>query len=170
MAKCQQVHKKPAARRKTGRGPADTLAGAGWKAWISHLKSVGPTWLYALASLSHLLCVRVTEACTLRRSDVNLAGATVHIGAMKKGAALNKPLSIAAKRLLTEWQEAGGVSVQRTRRWGNRGAITYKDEWVFPTQDEAWLFPSNRKDAAQAHRNKAGVFPKACAVVMLLSS
>ncbi|CAE7348103.1 unnamed protein product [Symbiodinium sp. CCMP2592] len=154
MAKGHAVAKKPAARRKTGRGPADTLAGPSWKAWVSHLKSVGPTWLYALTCLSHLLCVRVTEACMLRRSDVDLEGRTVHVGALKRGAALKKPLSNAAFKLLSEWQEAGGVSVHRTRRWGSRGAVTYKDEWEFPATDEAYLFPSKRKDSAKDRRTK----------------
>ena len=135
-------------------GPADALHGAAFASWLSHLQSSGPTWLFIVVSLQHVLCCRVTEILRIQLQDCDLAGKRMFIKPMKKGAGLWKPLSEAALLLLTRWQEEGGVSVNRTKVCGSRGLQTHRDEWAWPLHPEDYFFPAGRKGAQCKHRNK----------------
>ena len=149
-----RVRKRPA--KKAGKGQADSLVGQSWKAWKAHLHETGPTWLFCLTCLSHLLCCRVSETLQLKRGNFDLAGGWVVVGAMKRGAELRKPLSQAAHKLIQHWVSGNGMTVQRTRRCGSRGLITFADTWAWPVEQDDFLFPSTRKDAAKKNMNKAG--------------
>ena len=159
MAK--KVAKKPAAKgtsKKTaGKGQADTLIGTSWRAWLDHLENTGPTWLWALTTLCHLFCCRVTEVLNLQRRDLDLEAGYVYIGPLKRQGETRKILSKAAAAILTKWGEDGGATHQRTRRCGARGLVTVHDRWYFPnaSEEEAYLFPSGRKDAKEKRMNKA---------------
>ena len=155
IPKAKPVLKRPA-KAQAARGKADSLVGSSFKAWVEHVKTnSGPTWLFVLIQLQHLLCCRVTECLKLRFRDIELEASRVLIGPLKKHGAKAKPLSEVAKQLLTGWKDQGGCSFQRTRKWGNRGIVTYKDEWVWAADADAYLFPVDRKDSNKKHRNKA---------------
>ncbi|CAE7696987.1 unnamed protein product [Symbiodinium sp. CCMP2592] len=124
------------------------------KSWLQHLKGVGPTWCYVLASMCHLLCCRVTEVLRLQAKHVDLAFGRVQVGELKKQEKILKPLTDTAKTFFTQLRDNAGHSEQRTRRFGSRGYVTYQDSWSWPTDPEAFLFPATRKDAVAKHMNK----------------
>ena len=142
---------------KSGKGKADTLAGPAFKAWLEHLQNTGPTWLLPLTILAHQLCCRVTEICRLRLQDFDLENNFVLIGPLKRGEPLRKPLSETARATIQAWIDKGGISIQRSRKWGNQGVKTFADSWKWPTKPEDHLFPPDRSDTKLAHRTKARV-------------
>ena len=157
MAPKKQM-KKPAAQTKktSGKGQADMLVGPSWRAWLDHLQKTGPTWLWALTTLCHLLCCRVTEVLNLQREDVDLESGFVCVGPLKRREEVRKPLSQAAREVLQRWAQDGGVSEERTRKCGSRGVVTIHDKWRFPPAEdkEAYLFPAVRKDSKLNRMNK----------------
>eukprot|EP00439_Symbiodinium_sp_Y106_P062406 s2820_g9.t1 len=140
---------------KTRRGPADVLEGPAFKAWLSHLATTGPTWVWVVTSLCHLFCGRVSEILHLKRSDIDLAGGWVRIVGLKKHGEIYKPLSSAARQLLEGWERDGGKVFGRTKKWGNLGLRSFQDRWAWPVEADGWLFPAGRSDAKQPNRNKA---------------
>eukprot|EP00439_Symbiodinium_sp_Y106_P054716 s6649_g7.t1 len=156
MAPKRQM-KKPAAQKKcSGKGQADMLVGPSWRAWLDHLQNKGPTWLWALTTLCHLLCCRVTEVLKLQREDVDLESGFVYVGPLKRQGEVRKPLSKAAREVLERWVQDGGVSEERTRKCGSRGVVTIHDKWRFPPVEdkEAYLFPAVRSDSKLKRMNK----------------
>ena len=148
--------KKPAAKKSAGKGQADMLVGPSWRAWLDHLKITGPTWLWVLTTLCHLLCCRVTEVLKLQREDVDLEAGFVYVGPLKRQGEVRKALSKAAKEIFERFVEDGGATEQRTRKCGSRGVVTIHDRWRFPTVEEkdAYLFPPVRKDSKLDRMNK----------------
>ena len=163
MAKANkgQVEKSSAKTVRTRRGPAEVLDGPAFKAWLVHLQNQGPTWLWVVTSLCHLLCARVSEILNLQKVDLNLRDGWVRIQGLKNHGEIFKPLSAAAKSLLESWEDQGGQSWPRTRRWGNLGLRTYHDRWSMPVSDTDYLFPAKRKDSLTPQMNKAGFVKKA---------
>ncbi|CAE7619753.1 unnamed protein product, partial [Symbiodinium sp. KB8] len=124
------------------------------KSWLQHLKGVGPTWCYVLASMCHLLCCRVTEVIRLQAKHIDLDNGRVQVGELKQQEKILKPLTDTAKTFFTQLRDNAGHSEQRTRRCGSRGYVTYQDSWGWPADPEAFLFPATRKDATAKHMNK----------------
>jgi hypothetical protein len=64
----EAVERKPSAQvRRIGK--AHPLRGECWDAWVQHVMSVGPTWLYAFVCISELFCLRATECLRLDSMD-----------------------------------------------------------------------------------------------------
>ena len=59
---------KKAAAAKTKLGQATSLPGPLWNAYRKHVLAHS-SWLYVLVTLTHALCLKVTETLKLRRSD-----------------------------------------------------------------------------------------------------
>jgi len=150
---------KPATKRNTStkRGQADCLTGDALPAWINHLSRVGPSWLFVLFSLCHLLCARVTEVLLLQVQDLDFANDLVNIAGLKKHGAVQKPMSATLRRMLEKWKAEGGQSFTYSRKWGNRGICTYQDTWVYPAQPEEYLFPAKRSDSKLPRMTKDGM-------------
>ena len=67
-------------RHNKGNGQADKLPGAAW-ALFNHVQATGPSWVYPVVCLGHLLCIRVTEVLSLSGKDFDLAGGVVQVRA-----------------------------------------------------------------------------------------
>ena len=163
MPTASAARKKPAAKRKpaaTGKrcgrkalGQADKLPGAAWALWTHHVQAAGPSWLYPVVCLGHLLCLRVTEILSLSGKDFDLEKGVVKVRALKRQHATDKVLSEAAATFVRKLQEEG-VSVSRVKNTGILGRQTSKDIWNWPEEPEDYLFPSTRRDSQQARRTK----------------
>ena len=128
------------------RGQADPLTGHAWQSWMDHVARVGPTWLFVVFTLCHLLCCRVTEVLMLQLKDLDMDAKTVQIKALKRRGAILKPMSAPLVRMLKQWNENAGVSFTYTRKWGQRGVCTFTDKWKYPTAAESYFFPPKRCD------------------------
>ena len=80
------------ARPKSRRGKASCMPGQLWPMWLAHVHKKGTCWLHACLVLTHVLCLRVTEALRLRASDFNWKNRTVWIAPLKGQCAVRKPL------------------------------------------------------------------------------
>ena len=47
-----------------------------------------------------------------------------------------------------------GISKRRSRKQGARGTIIYQDRWAWPSEENDYLFPSERSDSKEVHRCK----------------
>ena len=147
-----RASKKALADRKGGRRPrklgqADRLPGAAWNLWTNHVQATGPSWLYPVVCLGHLLCLRVTEVLSLQGKDFNFEKKVVKVRALKRQAETDKVLGEAALAFLLKLQ-AEGVSIPRTKRAGARGRVAWNDEWTWPEDPAHHLFPASRRDSA----------------------
>ena len=157
------ARKKPAAKRKTaatgkrrGRkalGQADKLPGAAWGLWTHHVQAAGPSWLYPVVCLGHLLCLRVTEVLSLSGKDFDLVKGVVKVRALKRQDATDKVLSEAAVAFVRKLQEEG-VSVCRVKSTGFRRPQAVDDSWNWPEEPEDYLFPASRRDSKHSRRTK----------------
>lgn len=82
MKKKKKKTRTKAPRRKLGQ--ASPLHGPLWNQWCQHLLRIGPSWLYMVVTLSHMLCCRVTEVLALRAGDFNFRHGTVRIKPLKR--------------------------------------------------------------------------------------
>ena len=137
---------------KTCRGKASCMSGQLWPMWLVHVHKHGTCWLHACLILTHILCLRVTEALKLRASDFNWKNKTVWIGPLKKQRAVRKPLLSALHPLLKHLR-THGLTCKRNRARGILGRSSFKDTWTWPKGD-ALLFPSVRSDCKTTHRCK----------------
>ena len=140
-------------RRRKGNGQADKLPGAAWALWTNHVQATGPSWLYPVVCLGHLLCLRVTEVLSLSGKDFDLAGGVVRVRALKRQEATGKCLNEAAATFVRKLQEEG-VSVNRMRNTGLQGVKAASDIWTWPEEAEDYLFPATRRDSRQGRRTK----------------
>lgn len=65
-------------------GQAAALHGKAWNQWRQHVLHVGPSWLYAVVTLTHALCCRVSEILALQGRDFNFRYKTVRIKPLKR--------------------------------------------------------------------------------------
>ena len=140
-------------RRRKGNGQADKLPGAAWALWTNHVQATGPSWLYPVVCLGHLLCLRVTEVLSLSGKDFDLAGGVVRVHALKRQDATDKCLNEAAATFVRKLQEEG-VSVNRMRNTGLQGVKATNDIWTWPEEPEDYLFPATRRDSRKGRRTK----------------
>lgn len=157
--------KKPATKRKPaatgkrrgrlGMGQADKLPGAAWALWTHQVQSTGPSWLYPVVCLGHLLCLRVTEVLSLSGKDFDLEKGIVRVRALKRQAATDKVLSEAAVAFVCKLQEEG-ISVNRVKNTGVLGIKTVADSWNWPEEPEEYLFPSTRRDSKKKENKRHG--------------
>ena len=152
--------KKKAARKQTQRqtqrrklGQADQLPGSAWSLWLHHICGTGPSWLYPLVCLGHLLCLRVTEVLNLRPKDFNLEVGVVKVQALKRQKETDKVMGEAAvafvRKLMDEW-----FSVRRMRNSGILGTREMLDAWHLPEELEHYLFPASRRGSHKVNRGK----------------
>ena len=132
-------------------GKAAVLTGPLWRLWLEFVLKQGPTWLYICLFLSHTLCCRVTEILELRSNDFNWRNRTVHVKALKRGKAMQKPMLQPMREQLLHLRKTG-IQRKRTRKAGARGQVVYKDSWTWPKNGP--LFPSERADSKAVTRNK----------------
>ena len=148
---------KPAKAAGRRRGPtlgqADKLPRHAWTLWTHHVQAAGPSWLYPVICLGHLLCLRVTEILSLHGKDFDLEKGFVRVRALKRQGATEKCLSDAAVQFVRKVQEEG-VNVQRQRNTGLRGMQESSDAWNWPEDTECFLFPAKRQDFKQVRRTK----------------
>ena len=149
----QKLAKNGRRRRRKGNGQADKLPGAAWALWTNHVQATGPSWLYPVVCLGHLLCLRVTEVLSLSGKDFDLAGGVVRVRALKRQEATDKCLNEAAAAFVRKLQEEG-VSVNRMRNTGLQGVKAASDIWTWPEEAEDYLFPATRRDSRQGRRTK----------------
>eukprot|EP00435_Cladocopium_sp_Y103_P057403 s1579_g19.t1 len=149
-----KVKKDKEEKEKGKRGQADSLTGSAWSAWMVHVSRVGPSWLFVLFTLCHLLCCRVTEALKLQLQDIDFENQRVKVKALKRRADIMKPISPPLKKFLDKWQQSGGQTFTYTRKWGKQGLRTYRDTWSFPTKPEDYLFPPKRSDNDMGRMSK----------------
>ena len=142
-------NQKPARRR----GKASSMPGQLWPMWLAHVHKHGTCWLHACLLLTHVLCLRVTEALKLRACHFNFKTRTVLIEALKGQEPVNKPL-ISAVLPLLQHLRSKGLRKKRTRARGALPKDAFEDVWKFPKTGNAFLFPASRKDSKQAHRCK----------------
>ena len=81
-------------RRKLGQ--ADQLPGSAWSLWLHHICGTGPSWLYPLLWLEHVLCLRVTEVLNLRPKYFNLEVGVAKAQALKRQKDTDKVMGEAA--------------------------------------------------------------------------
>ena len=81
-------------------GKASSLPGDLWTRWLAHVLKEGPTWLYVALLLSHLLCLRITEVLRLQGKDFDIKNSTCKIKALKRRAAMTKPILNAVKPMV----------------------------------------------------------------------
>ena len=55
-----------------------------WKQWTEHVKRVGPSWLFAAITLSHMFCCRISEILSLQANDFNWRHRFVRIKPLKR--------------------------------------------------------------------------------------
>ena len=144
-----------AAGRRRGRalGQADKLPGSAWTLWTHHVQAAGPSWLYPVICLGHLLCLRVTEILSLRAKDVDLEKGVARVRALKRQQPTEKCLSEAAVQFVRKLQEEG-VNIKRQKNTGLRGVQDVNDAWNWPDDPENFLFPASRRDSKEARRTK----------------
>lgn len=147
-----------AKRKKTraarqGLGQADKLPGAAWQLWTHHVQATGPSWLFPVVCLGHLLCLRVTEILSLRGEDVDFEKGVVRVRPLKRQDATDKVLSEAAVTFLRKMKD-DGVCVKRSKNTGLRGIQELNDVWTWPENPEHYLFPATRRDSQQERRTK----------------
>ena len=150
------------ARPKSRRGKASCMPGQLRPMWLAHVHKKGTCWLHACLVLTHVLCLRVTEALRLRASDFNWKNRTVWIAPLKGQCAVRKPLLSALLPVLRHLR-AHGLACRRTRPRGVLGKAPFTDVWKWAKGD-ALLFPSVRRDCKTTHRNKDTV----CKVIQRL--
>ena len=139
--------------RGKGLGQADKLPGAAWALWTNHVQATGPSWLYPVVCLGHLLCLRVTEVLSLASKDFDLVKGVVRVGALKRQAATEKILSEAAVAFVRKLQD-DGINVNRERNTGVLGHKMVADNWNWPEEPEDYLFPATRRDSTKKRRTK----------------
>lgn len=149
-----KVKKDKNEKGKGKRGQADSLTGSAWSAWMTHLSRVGPSWLFVLFALCHLLCCRVTEILKLQLQDIDFEKKNVKIKPLKKRGEIMKPISATLQKFLDKWRQDGGQSFTYTRKWGKQGLRTYRDTWSFPTEMEQYFFPPKRSDNKMGRMSK----------------
>ena len=135
-------------------GKACCLQGSLFKEWTEHLLATGPTWLFVLTLLSHMLCLRVTEACKLKSEHFDWRKGCVVIGALKRQPAVLKHMMTAVLPRLKQLRKQG-VGKFRVRENGARAKTRCLDKWMWPAS--GYLFPSKRVDAVKPHINKNSV-------------
>ena len=108
------------ARPKSRRGKASCMPGQLWPMWLAHVHKKGTCWLHACLVLTHVLCLRVTEALRLRASDFNWKNRIVWIAPLKGQCAVRKPLLSALLPVLRHLR-AHGLACRRTRPRGVLG-------------------------------------------------
>ena len=131
---------------KLKRGQADSLTGTAWSAWVAHVARVGPTYLFVIFTLCHLLCCRVTEILQIQLKDIDYENNRINVKALKRRGAILKPISATLRRFLDKWKNDGGVSFSYTRKWGKNGIRTFQDRWYYPSDPEQYFFPPKRSD------------------------
>jgi integrase len=138
---------KPAKQRRGKRalGQADKLPGAAWTLWTHHVQTTGPSWLYPVICLGHLLCLRVTEVPSLRGKDLDFENGVVRVRPMKRQGATDKVLSDAAVLFIRKIQEEG-INIKRLRNTGLRVLQEISDDWNWPEDPEGLLFPATRRE------------------------
>lgn len=65
-------------------GQAEAMHGKLWKQWTEHVKRVGPSWLFAAITLSHMFCCRISEILSLQAGDFNFRHRFVKIKPLKR--------------------------------------------------------------------------------------
>lgn len=134
-------------------GKASSLPGDLWFRWLGHVLKVGPTWLYVALLLSHLLCLRITEVLRLQGKDFDLRNGACQVKPLKRRSAMTKHVLTSIRPMLQNLKSKG-VKRKRTKAQGARGKIHFQDVWKWPTEGKNFLFPSDRADAWDSHRNK----------------
>ena len=80
--------KKAATVKKLGKqvaklSQAATMTGKLWPAWCKHLLHTTTSWLYVLSLISHMLCLRVSEALALKAGDFSWRARRVRVRPLK---------------------------------------------------------------------------------------
>ena len=70
--------------KKSLLGQAEAMHGKLWKQWTEHVKRVGPSWLFAAITLSHMFCCRISEILSLQANDFNWRHRFVRIKPLKR--------------------------------------------------------------------------------------
>ena len=136
-------------------GQAATLPGSEWGSWLCHIMRFGTTWLYVVVLLTHLLCLRITEALRLRAENFRFkTPGTVYVAPLKNQPGMTKPLLAGVHNILEHLRKQG-VKQKRKRNCGGRGHVTYVDKWEWPSK--GLLFPASRSDCKSAAHNKDSV-------------
>ena len=148
---------------------ASSMAGQLWPAWCKHLLKTDCTWMYVLALLSHMLCLRVSEALALRASDFSWKGKRVRIRPLKRQPETHKRMLACYLPLLKRLKKTGAKRRRQTH-CGARGKHTWVDQWSWPSGNR-FLFPNRTGKAPMSkdivcHRVVAArqtfVAPKGC--------
>ena len=134
-------------------GKASCMPGGLWPAWLKHLLAVGPTWLYVASILCHTLCLRITEALRLVKSDFDWQRRRVRVRGMKRQPEVHKHILKSVLPKLRQLRHKG-VKRQRERNKGVLGIQKEWDSWAWPEREDELLFPSERADCGTPHRNK----------------
>ena len=137
-------------------GQADPLPGVAWSLWTHHIQATGPSWLYPVVCLGHLLCLRVTHVLRLRGKDFDLEHGVVRLQLFTGQATLEKLMSEAAIDFVHKLQ-VKGISVKRLKKSGSRGVQEVTDVWNWPEGPEEYLFPPSRRDSRSVRRSKDAV-------------
>ena len=79
--------------RKPHKGHADKLFGPSWCAWLNHVQTTGPSWLWALTALCHLCCSATEEVLRLQQQDADLQLGSVHMVLLERQGEVRKSSS-----------------------------------------------------------------------------
>ena len=71
-------------RRVQPLGQAATLSGRLWPAWRKHLHEKAPMWVFVAVTLSHILCLRISEVLALKATHFNWQHRYVKIKPLKR--------------------------------------------------------------------------------------
>ena len=107
------------------------------------MRRAAPCWLYVMITLSHVLCLRVSQVLALRANDFDWKKHRVRIKPLKRGAEVYKWI-LSTSRSMMQGLRKKGIVVWRTRQAGARGEVRVKDAWHWPKPGSGLLFPSTR--------------------------
>ena len=142
--------KKRPVKRKLGK--ASALPDKLWTQWLDHVRAHGSCWLYVALLLTHLLCLRITEALRLTAEDFAFGrGNSVYIKPLKGQPALRKPMLPPVKKILLQLKNQT-VKQKRIKKQGALGEKLFLDCWKWPQTGP--LFPAERADSDSVVRNK----------------
>lgn len=133
-------------------GKANPLPGRLWSAWMRHVKKFGAPKYMVLAYLTEALCLRASQAASLRAEDFDWQRHRVWCRAFKGHEGTWKPILPSVAQRLASWRRRGPANPKQTRQAGARGQETILPTFVWPK--EGYLFPSERSHSKIPHLSK----------------
>ena len=120
---------------------------------VHHICSTGPSWLYPVVCLGHLLCLRATAIRNLRPKDSNLEVGVLNVQSLKRQKQTDKVMGEAVVAFVRKLMDEG-FSVRRWKHLGVLGTCDVLNDWHWLAEHEHFLFPASRRDSRKVNQSK----------------